>query len=216
MCKFYINFQIFKVIVEFWLNDSLEPKFWRRSLSQNTYINFIFRHFKSKDCNLYLRLYSIYIEPIISYGISLYGAASLSNVNSIEKILKYFTKRLWNRLYPLIPAPCYLSRLSKFNLTSIELNRIRSDFILFFKILRNFPAVPSLSITFSKFCSHRVTVNLIKSKSTRRFFLHRTSMLWNKLVHDNSFNDMSVHQFKAFVNSLNLTPHFEGRALEAP
>ena len=87
------------------------------------------------------------------------------------------TKRLWVRLYPHTILPNYSSLLQKFDIVSLELCRIRSDLVLFFNIFRKLWSTPSLLIYISYNCNYSVAVSFMRSKISRRFFLHLASMI---------------------------------------
>lgn len=61
-------------------------------------INLCFKIIRIKDLNTYLTFYKIYILPRIMYCSSVYGLCSKFNIRSVEKIQKYFTRRLFWRL----------------------------------------------------------------------------------------------------------------------
>ena len=96
----------------------------------------------------------------------------------------------------------------------LELCRARSDLLLLFKVVRGICCIPSISIKFSPKCDYRIVINRIKTKGSKRIFVHRTFMLWNKVIRNNSFTKCSLTQFKKFIFSQNLTPHLEGRAFK--
>ena len=140
-------------------------------------VNLMFRNFKSKDPVLFVKLFNLYIYPVILYGFSFYGASSLNTINEIEKILKYFSRRLWLRLYPHKNIPSYQARLKHFNMNPLERCRARSDLHLVFKVVGGICCIPSMSIKFSPKCDYRIVINRIKTKGVKCFFVHRTFML---------------------------------------
>ena len=177
-------------------------------------INCLFRLFNNKRASLYIDLFNIYVNPIIAYGSILYGNASIGIIEKIEKIMRYFTRRLWLRCCSS-EVPSFSSRLTFFNLQSLEEQRIRSDMIFSFCLIRGLINIPDYSITFSTVSSHRIAVQRVQTRQGQRAFYHRSSILWNRLIRDNSFRIQSIAQFKSFISSLNLIPLLEGRALKA-
>ena len=73
--------------------------------------------------------------PIIFYGIPIYFTNSRGCISRIEKIQKYFTKRLFLRLNPHQIVPKYDDRLTLFKLFPLEASCVASDLSLLFKIL---------------------------------------------------------------------------------
>ena len=155
------------------------------------------------------------VVPIVIYGIQLYGASSISVIDEIEKILKYFTRRLWIRSYNSNEFPDYHERLARFSLVPLEVQRIRFDMMLLFRVVRNLSPIPFLSLPFSAINNDRLIINRINTKLYKRFFLHRSTMLWNKLVHIDSFKTQSMSGFKQSLYEIDLLPFTEGCALKA-
>ena len=88
----------------------------------------VLRIFNTKRASLYVDLFNLYINPIVTYGSVVYGSAGIGILNEIEKIMKYFTKRLWIR-WNSNKVPLYASRLKFYNLKSLEEQCIRCDLI---------------------------------------------------------------------------------------
>ena len=63
-------------------------------------INLLFRIFSLDSVNLYLKFYAAYVIPAILYCSPLYSESSVRNMNAIESIQKYFTRRLYSRVHP--------------------------------------------------------------------------------------------------------------------
>jgi hypothetical protein len=62
-------------------------------------INLIFRFFRVKDQEFYCKLYKIYVLPLLSYGAPVYFTNTKTCINNIEKIQKYFTRRLFHKIH---------------------------------------------------------------------------------------------------------------------
>ena len=177
-------------------------------------INLIFRSFHVKSAALYKKLFCAYVIPVATYCIELYGGANVYAINELERIVRYFTKRLWLRLNPNIDPPPYTRRLLVFGLIPLESQRIFSDLVFFFKIARGFVRVPSYRLSFS-LTKHRIVIQRVRSSLSKRFFTHRSSMLWNKIIREQSWLSFSVNQFKDYLSKRDLSPFMERRTFKA-
>ena len=153
-------------------------------------INMIFRIFHCNKPELYLKLYKIYILPIIFYCFNTYFTNTRTFMNSIEKIQRYFTKRLYIRTHPNSPIPHSNERLKVFELIPLESSYVRMDVLMLYKILTN------RALMFN-FHPHLVYTNLLElfcnlsSKLFHNSFYHRSLVFWKKYLspHDIPLND---------------------------
>ena len=164
---------------------------------------------------MYSGLFEIFIRPVISYGSSIYGFPSPGSVDLLEKISRYFTRHLWTLIFKSRDYPDYIKRLDRFQLDSVELHRLRLDLLLLFKIARGLTAFPSINLRFSTRVSYRILLSPVRSKFFKNHFAHRTSRIWNSIIHDDSVLSMSLYKFKQFISSLNLSSFAIGRAFKA-
>ena len=72
-------------------------------------IGLCFRLFALRDLSAYLMFWKVYVVPIIMYCIPLFGLVSISNINNIERIQRYFTRRLFYRLFPTALSNAFAS-----------------------------------------------------------------------------------------------------------
>ena len=93
--------------------DALKMKSYRT-------INIIIKFFKIRNAILFKRLYKIYVLPIILYCLPIYFTNTRGCINGIEKIQKYFTRRLYKLIYKAALCPKYSDRLKLFNLVSLD------------------------------------------------------------------------------------------------
>ena len=159
-------------------------------------IALLFKCFYSKKSLLYIKFFQIYVMPVIDYGSFLYCSRSASNVKNIESIQRYFTKRLYNRLFPNSASCCYSERLKLFKMSELSVRYKSLDLLILFKITKG-----SLSSVFSPVFSKRSNsifiIPPINTSSYRSSFFHRSLTLWNK--HAKSLVTTSL---AAFYNSL--------------
>ena len=107
----------------------------------------IFKSFQSRDVKLLVFAYVTYIRPIVEYCSIIWSPSKLRDIDLLEDIQRYFTKRLhglWKLTYP--------ERLAVCSLQSLELRRL----IIIFKIVHRL-----VSLDFDKF------VVLAPNKRTR-------------------------------------------------
>ena len=119
----------------------------------------IFKLFAIRDPSLYLQFYASYILPIIDYCSSIYVNASIRNVNEIEKILRFFTRRLFRRFRPSAAVPKFSSRLKEFGLCSYEERSLRNDLLLLHRIFKFSSIVPGVELSESSFRPNRLVVS---------------------------------------------------------
>ena len=90
----------------------------------------ISKSFLSKDIDLMLKAYKVYVLPILDYCSSVYTPHKISDINNLERIQRKFTKKaLWDK------SLSYENRLQKLHLSTLEVRRILSDLTLMYKIL---------------------------------------------------------------------------------
>src|SRR6202022_2475189 len=85
-------------------------------------VNLLFRVFHCRDHATLVRAYVTYVRPLMEYATPVWSPWTIQDIDSIENVQRYFTRRLfgWNR-------PAYADRLSALGLESLELRRIKAD-----------------------------------------------------------------------------------------
>ena len=56
--------------------------------------NLILRTFESKDINLLIRAYLVYVRPIVEYNTVVWSPYTAKDIEAIERVQRRFTKRL--------------------------------------------------------------------------------------------------------------------------
>ena len=108
------------------------------------------------------------------------------------------------RLYPKTAIPKYSDRLILFKLDLLEIQLIKRDLCILYRLVNNVLVVPGLHLPRSTRLPNRLQVSSVRSAAYRSFYLHRTIMIWNKFL---SYAQLtSFCQFKSFLNTL----HFDG------
>ena len=89
----------------------------------------IFRGFYTRNVTFLIRAYKTYIRPILEYCTQIWNPYLIGEITAIEKVQKYFTKRLSG-----MKSLNYNDRLQRLNLESLELRRLKADLVMYFKI----------------------------------------------------------------------------------
>jgi len=147
----------------------------------------------------------VYILPILNYCSTVWNPITLHDIDRLENVQRYFTKRLhslWN-----IP---YSKRLVICSLTSLELRRLPADVILCYKIVNSL-----ISLIFADFFvfdvnsrtrGHNLKLCLPKFKTQcrQKFFSVRVCPVWNSLPCC-LFNYKSLDVFKRELLNVDLS-----------
>jgi hypothetical protein len=165
----------------------------------------IFKSFESRDVTLFVFAYKTYILPILDYCSTIWFPNKLEDIDRIEKVQRYFTKRLFG-----LRLMSYTDRLVACGLPSLELRRLRTDIILCFKIIHKLIALNFDD--FFKFESNKKTrghnfkLIIPKCITTLRhnFFAARIVPVWNSLPFA-LVNCSTVKQFKRDLKSQDLS-----------
>ena len=178
----------------------------------------MFRTFTIKDYKMYIDLFETYVFPIINYCSFLYFGTSVRNINELESILRYFTKRQYYRtkFRKTMLKVSYVDRLQIFSLKSIEHRLIVSEFCLFYKVIHGLIPLSSNDTIFSSRVPGRIRLSLSHTRIYHNFFLHRKRSLWNRLFPAGS--NVQLSSFASFfkvVSELDLTGEYRGCALKA-
>ena len=145
-------------------------------------IRHMFTTFKNHNNEFYLKIFKLYIRPILESSSQIWSPCFKFNIDRIEKVQRYFTRRLSQ-----MNEKSYLDRLHSLNIDTLEHRRICADLILLFKIVNKQADFESPSVIYKhSFRGNVKNLKLIPFKSERRrsvFFL-RTIENWNNLSND--------------------------------
>ena len=137
-------------------------------------------------------------------------------MNLIEKVQRNFTKRI-----PSLSNLAYAERLAVLNLETLECRRLKSDLIVYFKILNNhtpWPADQCFSVQNHE-RSIRRTVNrptmllaqpMCKTSRFQNEFFQRCVSAWNSLPND-VVDSPSVSCFKHELETVDLSNYLSYR-----
>ena len=161
-------------------------------------VGILFKSFVSRNSVILRQAYITYIRPVLEYACNVWSPYKVKHINGIEKIQRYFTRRI-SGLQDLN----YAERLARLNLETLEIRRLRSDLVLYYKILNNL-TVFSFDDVFTSSQTVRVTRSLGKNllckpachtKVLENNFFVRQINCWNNLS-DETKNAPTVAKFK--------------------
>ena len=164
--------------------------------------NAIHRCFISKDINTLMRAFIVYVRPIVEHNSSLWSPHFKSDIESIERVQRKFTKRL-----PGFSQYSYQDRLKRLSLPSLELRRLLHDLILCYKIIFGLINVQcdeffAFSMRITRGHPYKLT-KVSRSTSCRsQFFSQRIVNVWNSLP-SNTVDFTSLTSFKRSINNVN-------------
>ena len=142
----------------------------------------LLRYFKSHDIKLLSLAYKIYVRPMLEYSTTVWSPHTKSNINMIEKVQRYFTRKILDN--SSLP---YHERLKILHLETLETRRQKNDLTMVYKIFHNeVDIVASHFFTLSTSNTRRLhkfklTPDTFRLKLKKYFFTQRVIPLWNNL-----------------------------------
>jgi hypothetical protein len=170
--------------------------------------NWILKSLRSKNLNVYIQAWKSYILPMLEYASCVWSPYKIRDVNSIEAVCRYFTRRA---LYKCdMPSTSYKNRLDLFRIDSLEARRYKSDLKMMYKVIHDRVDIDLMALL--RRCNERSTRGhmwkiLPKSVPHTDFlknsFIHRTCAMWNKLP-SAIVNSTSFASFCHRIDSYNI------------
>ena len=184
----------------------------QQTLSKTTGLAFtLLKSFHTFNPSLYTNLYKTYVRPIIEYNSPTWNPTLLTELRTLEKIQRKFTRHLCRKLN--ISYTDYSHRLQILNLESLEERRIKTDLTILYKILNDI-----IEIDFNdhfQFSSITKQYNLrghsqkllipkfSKSSPRNNFFTNRIIPIWNKLPQE-IVNSQNLVKFKHHLKNYSI------------
>ena len=162
----------------------------RITLSSFRLINLLFLCFKSTNASFFCSMYATYVLPILDYCSPLYCPRTVCQADRIERVQRYFTRKLFRRVFSKVSLVSYSERLKLFNLPTLSVRRVRSDLQLIYKLSHGLINVPSIDIQFSKLNQNRVILSRNRTCIASSFFTNRASKHWNHFLSKRSSADI--------------------------
>ncbi len=149
-------------------------------------VNMLFRCFLSDDKSFLLQGYKTFVRPSLEYCTLIYDPLYLKDVDKIENVQRYFTRRLYLRCGLCVDEP-YLRRIEVLNLESLEERRLKADLTMVYQIIHHL-----IDLNFNEFFTyapdvgtrshgHKLFVNICRLNIRKHFFSNRIVQVWNKL-----------------------------------
>ena len=85
--------------------------------------------FITRDNDFLLRMFNVYVRPLLEYSSQVWAPHLLSNIDKIESVQRHFTKS-----FPGLKHYSYNERLNLLHIQPLELRRLRADCIFLQKI----------------------------------------------------------------------------------
>jgi hypothetical protein len=200
------------------LSHNLKPHAHIAQITAKAYqkINLIFRFFETRDFKFLIKMYSVYVRPILEYCSSVWSPGFAKDINCIEQVQKHCFNRI-----PGFASLNYTEKCIAFGLEFLELRRLKADLILLYKMYSG-----DIIMDTKDFFSRRADVNLtgpitrqqnnlnvVRSvkKVGEHFFANRIVNVWNSLSPEtrNIINNVSL--FSIRLNSVDLSRFLRGR-----
>ena len=160
------------------------------------------------------RVYTTYVRPILEYCCYKWSPYNQYEIDAIERVQSYFTRRLLPSIHP------YNNRLAKLKIDSLEVRRIKIDLCMYFKILNQM-----IDLDISKFLKIAPDTSVTRGHSFKLLkvskcnndkklyaFRNRQIDCWNSLP-SSVVEFTSLSSFKFRLNKIDLSRHCSGRVL---
>ena len=142
----------------------------------------------------------------MEYASNVWSPHLIKHINALERVQKRFTKRI-----PSVSHMSYPERLAALNLEPLELRRLKSDLLLYYKCFHNLVELPannyfniSHSASQTRTGGNRIIVPMCNTDRFRNDFFNRCITCWNTLP-DIVVNANSVYHFKRLLNNIDLS-----------
>ncbi len=172
-------------------------------------VGILFKAFVSRDCTLLKKAYITYIRPVLEYASSIWSPYKVKHIAAIEKIQRNFSRRI-----PELHDLSYEERLARLNLDTLELRRLKSDLVFYFKTMNGLTPFDS-HIVFHRSQSTKVTRSqdktllqkpVCKTKILENNFFTRRVNCWNTLP-ESVKNSPSVAHFKKALTRIDFSEY---------
>ncbi len=153
----------------------------------------LFRVFRTQHLPSLVRSYKAYVRPLIEYGSCVWNPHLKMDVSRLERVQRYFTRRLFARCK--LPYVSYKERLNLLNLEPLNLRRLHIDLIQYFKMIRKYSNLSSTK--FFQLASmgggvtgqtrghpYKIRVQAVRVDVRKHIFSNRAILAWNSLSKD--------------------------------
>lgn len=173
----------------------------------------LFRGFVTRRSDFMRKIYVTYVRPILEYNSVVWSPTEIYLIDLLESVQRYFTRNV-----PSVAHLSYLDRLSTLNLESLEIRRLKSDMVYYYKIFSGLTphSADRLFITYFPPPSSRSSSSyLIKPRNASEkclsFLTYRNVAAWNSLP-DSLKSTNSVTSFRNGIQQINFNRFLNGSA----
>ena len=165
-----------------------------------------FRCFASRDSAQLVRAFvTWYVRPLLEYNCLTWSPYLMSDIRSIEKLQRRFTKRLTG-----LRTSSYHQRLEQLNMPSRELRLICIDLIRCYKIVFRLIDMTCddfhlSSSTIKRGRAYKIYKPNCMSSIRAHFFAKRVINVWNSLPRTVNFT--SLKSFKRSLDCIDIAAH---------
>ena len=172
----------------------------------------IHKSFISRNKEIILQAYNVYVLPILDYCSSVYNPSKVSDIQLLEKVQRKFTKRLFHSKIS------YSDRLKHLCIETLEKRRLKHDLILAYKILHDKIPVLSSFLQYKHIIrptrsseSMNLVVPKFKLDCKKYFFINRVSSILNSFpVTSMCMDRYNLKNFKRFLDATDLSRFLRG------
>ena len=168
-------------------------------------VGVLFKGFSSRSPVLLAKAFVTYVRPILEYASNVWNPYLLKHINAIENVQRRFTKRVSS-----ISNLPYPERLAILGLEPLELRRLKSDLVFYYKIFNNMVHLPRVYLpsdlppTQTRSGGNRLATPSFSSLSINNDFFTRCVACWNSLP-SHIVQCSSVVTFKNSLFKVDLT-----------
>ena len=170
----------------------------------------ILKTFRSKNIWTYKKLLLTYIRPKLEYNTPVWSPHLKKDVDKIERIQRYYTKRVFFRCN--ISFDSYKDRLNILNIKSLEHRRIQFDLIMLYKIIHGLSNLNFHDFFVYRTHSHNLRGNSHKIDTIQKHssshwsntFFARVVRYWN-LLPDDIASSFTLPTFKSRLKNFDMS-----------
>ena len=172
----------------------------------------LLKSFHSNDVSLLVRLYKVYVRPLLESNTQVWNPWLHKDIHCIERVQRFFTRAIFKRAG--ISYMDYVDRLANLGLQSLEYRRVFYDLVMCYKIYNNLVDLPFESFFTKPSRSYSIRGHpcILRSNYLPRhafrahFFTERVIPIWNHLPHD-VVTSSNITVFRTRLRSVDLS-HF--------
>ena len=123
-----------------------------------------------------MKLFQTYVKPKMDYCSVITNPSLKKDITTLEKVQRRFTKRIQN-LHDLT----YEERLERLGIHSLEYERLRTDLIYGFKIMKGLIPVHGVAFNDSYRSTRQRLTTRFRTSERQNFITNRIVNVWNQL-----------------------------------